>query len=169
MAKDRRFSLRLPDNIKAKIEEERTRRRGRVSENAVIVAALKAYFDPDEADKKDIALLRRLDMIERQLRLLKTQNEAIAESFGVYARSYFAEAIALRKSNAITPADLEVARMQADAVYKAFIERVGANLNLGGEFFKNIPDQVFDPSQFTTREIEDGTIVDTEDEGNPDE
>lgn len=163
------FHLKLPDSIRKQLEELYDRRRGRVSLTEIIIAALKSYLDPDEADKKEMALLKRLEAMDRHLNLLKTQNEAIAETLSVFIKVYITDMITLKNVSAVTPEMVRIAHLQTDAVYQKILERISANLNLGGEFFKNIPDQVFDPGQFTTREIEDGTIVDTEDEGNPDE
>lgn len=145
--------IRVPVSIKKQIEETRASRRGQVNQTEIILAALRTYFDPTEADKREVALLRRLEMIERQIQLLKVQNEAIAESFSIFVKTYFAESIALRKANAIKTEDLTTARMQADAVYLKFIEKVGQNLNVGGEFFKNVPDQIFAPCQFSTHDV----------------
>lgn len=148
--------IRLPVSIKRQIEELAAKRHGRVSQTDIVIAALREYFDPNEADKKEVALLKRLEAMDRQLTHLKTQNEAIAESFAVYVRAYLTDMIALRGVTGINNEAITNARLKTDAVFKKFLEKIASNLNIGGEFFRNLPDQVFDHGQFATREIEDG-------------
>lgn len=147
--------IRLPVSIKRQIEELAAKRHGRVSQTDIVIAALREYFDPDEADKKEMALLRRLEAMDRQLTLLKRQNETIAEAFGTFVKLYFTDMEALMEAADVTDKAIEMAELHSDSAYKNYLEGVAKKLNYGGEFFRNLPDQVFDPGQFATREIND--------------
>lgn len=151
--------IRMPLNIKRQIEELRANRRGQVNQTQVILAALRDFFDPDEANKKEIALLRRLNAIDRQLTHLKVQNEVIAEAFAAFIKNYFRDTLTLRMSTGITEGMLNTARGKTDALYQKYLERLSNTLNLGGEFFRRIPDQIFEPGQFAQQESRGDEVV----------
>lgn len=75
-----RHTFRLPPDLATKIADYAARKR--VSQAAVVEAAVASHLSPDGADRLEAALARRLDHMARQIerleRHLKISNEAIS-------------------------------------------------------------------------------------------
>lgn len=75
-----RHTFRLPPTLSSKLADYAARKR--VSQAAVVEAAVASHLSPDGADRLEAALARRLDRIARQIerleRHVKISNEAVA-------------------------------------------------------------------------------------------
>jgi predicted transcriptional regulator len=75
-----RHTFRLPPDLATRLADYAARKR--VSQAAVVEAAVASHLSPDGADRLEAALARRLDRIARQIerleRHVKISNEAIA-------------------------------------------------------------------------------------------
>ena len=75
-----RHTFRLPPNLSSRLADYAARKR--VSQAAVVEAAVASHLSPDGADRLEAALARRLDRMARQIerleRHVKISNEAIA-------------------------------------------------------------------------------------------
>ena len=75
-----RHTFRLPPDLAARLADYAARKR--VSQAAIVEAAVASHLSPDGADRLEAALARRLDRMARQIerleRHVKISNEAIA-------------------------------------------------------------------------------------------
>ena len=75
-----RHTFRLPPSLSSRLADYAARKR--VSQAAVVEAAVTSHLSPDGADRLEAALARRLDRMARQIerleRHVKISNEAIA-------------------------------------------------------------------------------------------
>lgn len=72
-----RHTFRFPPNLSSRLADYAARKR--VSQAAVVEAAVASHLSPDGADRLEAALARRLDRMARQIeRHVKISQEAVA-------------------------------------------------------------------------------------------
>lgn len=108
--------------------------RPEVSKAAIVDAALAAFLSPEADDKRDAAIIRRLDKIDRRLEKLEEQSTIISEAIGLSVWSAYLYA------PLIPEAEREPAHALANKRYQFFLSELGRKLTSGsslGERVKN--------------------------------
>ena len=96
-----------------------------ISKAAIVDAALAAFLSPEADDKRDAAIIRRLDKIDRRLEKLEEQNVVISETLAIIAH------ICLYFASAIPEAEKEAANALCNKRYEIFLSTLGKRLAAG--------------------------------------
>ncbi len=96
-----------------------------ISKAAIVDAALAAFLSPEADDKRDAAIIRRLDKIDRRLENLEEQNLIISEAIGLSAWSGYFHA------PRVPEAEREAAQALADHRFQNFLRLLGRQLANG--------------------------------------
>lgn len=96
-----------------------------VSKASIVDAALAAFLSPEADDKRDAAIIRRLDKIDRRLEKLEEQNLIISEAIGLSVWSgYF-------YVPRVPEVEREAAQALADQRFQHFLRLLGRQLGNG--------------------------------------
>lgn len=83
-----RHTFRLPPDLSRQLADYAGRKR--VSQAAIVEAALASFLSPDGPERMEAAFSRRLDRISRQLEKLDYHVEVGNEAFALYVRRWLA-------------------------------------------------------------------------------
>lgn len=100
-----RHTFRLPPDLSRQLADYAGRRR--VSQAAVVEAALASFLSPDGPERMEAAFSRRLDRISRQLEKLDYHVEVGNEAFALYLRRWLAVTRAPEEIDAGLRAEVE--------------------------------------------------------------
>lgn len=96
-----------------------------ISKAAIVDAALAAFLSPEADDKRDAAIIRRLDKIDRRLEKLEEQNVVISETLAIIAH------ICLYFAPVIPEAEKDAANALCNKRYETFLNTLGKRLAAG--------------------------------------
>ncbi|WP_291078181.1 CopG family transcriptional regulator [Hyphomonas sp.] len=117
------------------------------SESQIVDQALAAYFSREYEDKRDGALIRRLDRIARQYEGLRRGQIISAEAFALFVR-YFLTVIP-----PVDTAHKEAAKAQGQNRFEGFLDSLRTVLADGDKIlFSAVDDILVDESAFFTAE-----------------
>lgn len=132
--------LRIPRTLKKQYEASLATRPN-VSLNDVMTHALEKYFDPNEAEKREAGLIRRLDSIDRRILNMNRSVEITAETVALLTRTLLTLIPQL-------PEDQEAAARQTGGLrYRKFLTMLSEILGSGGKFIPEI-ERVFGANEF---------------------
>ncbi|RVH62691.1 CopG family transcriptional regulator [Sinorhizobium meliloti] len=118
--KKQRLSVYLEPNLKRKLCDFAERRDQ--SRSLIAEAAIASFLSPDADDRKEAALVKRLDRIERHLQRLDRDLEIVGETLALFVRFWLG-------STPPIPEDAQVvARAQGAERYEKFMEALGRRL-----------------------------------------
>ena len=140
--------VRLPKNLASQYKQFKILKGRNKSLNDIYLTALELFFSPDEADKKEAALARRLDHLDRRLKLLSKGQEVLAETLALYIRTYLTTSIELPEDQRT------VAFAQAKKRWKKFLEILSERVGGGQILFTDLPEKVFKPEDFAEHQTE---------------
>ena len=129
-----KHTFRLPVDLTRQLAEHARSRR--VSQTAVVEAALAAFLSPDGADRLEAALGRRLDRITRQADRLEWNVDLVNETLALFIRFWLT-------SNAPLP-DTALAAAQAmgrerwERFVQSLARRMESGPRLGREISRDI-------------------------------
>lgn len=83
-----RHTFRLPPDLSRQLADYAGRKR--VSQAAIVEAALASFLSPDGSERMEAAFSRRLDRISRQLEKLDYHVEVGNEAFALFVRRWLA-------------------------------------------------------------------------------
>ena len=130
-----KFSIRLPDDMNAKLEDHCKRRRG-VTKTAIVEAAVKDFLYPPEKESTEAVISRHLGRIDRKLQTIERDNEILGEALGLFIRVWLTNTMDL-------PADQkELAERTGGRRYKSYLKVLGERLQAGKCLFDDIPKEV---------------------------
>ncbi|PHR54946.1 MAG: CopG family transcriptional regulator [Robiginitomaculum sp.] len=116
-------------------------------ESEIVDEALSAYFSHERDDKRDAAIIRRLDRMTRQVEGLKRNQIISSEAFALYVR-YF-----LTVTPSVPPQDKNAARSQGAVRFEGYLESLKRLLDNGERvLFTALEDVVIDESAYFTQE-----------------
>lgn len=115
-----RHTFRLPPELADQLAEHATRKR--VSQAAVVEAALAAFLSPAGIERVEAALIRRLDRMSKQLDKLDYHVEVGNEALALYVRAW------LTANPALPPSRLPAAQAQAQQRFAAFVEALARRM-----------------------------------------
>ncbi|MBX9924922.1 MAG: CopG family transcriptional regulator, partial [Hyphomicrobiaceae bacterium] len=106
------------------------------SQSLVAEAAIASFLSPDAADRREAALGKRLDQIDRRMARMERDTGIAIETLAVFIRFWLATTPALAEPAA------EAARAKAGQRYDAFVTALGRRLAKGPRLRQEIPDDV---------------------------
>ena len=125
-----KHTVRLPVDLTRQLADRARARR--VSQTAILEAALASFLSPDGADRLEAAVSRRLDRLTRQLERLEWHVELSNETLALFIRFWLT-------TNAPLP---DTARAAAQAMGKERWEAFVASLNRRMEFGPRLKNEI---------------------------
>jgi hypothetical protein len=114
-----------------------------LSKSSLVAAALASFLSPDNADRREAAIAKRLDRLTQQLHKLERDQNILIETVALYVRYYFSV------SPALPEAHQEAARGQGRVRFDQFVQQLGRHLQRGHSLVREVYDEMFpDESQF---------------------
>lgn len=123
VAKRIKHTFRLPPELSSHLANYAARKR--VSQALVVETALASYLSPDNMERMEAALVRRLDRLNRQANRLDYHVEVTNETLALFIRFWLI-------SNAPLPdTALPAAQAKGKERYQAFVEALARKMELG--------------------------------------
>lgn len=124
-----RHTVRLPHDLSARLVDFAARKR--VHKSAIMQAAIESFLSPDNSERMEAALTRRLDHISRHVERLERDIEIGNEALALFVHFWLTTTPAL-------PADqMDAARASGRKRYSDFVsavgDRVGSRNSLAGD------------------------------------
>jgi DNA-binding transcriptional MocR family regulator len=110
--------------------------RKKLSQSAIIQAAVTSFLSPDGADRREAAFTRRLDLLTRQIQRLERNAGVTMETLAMFVR--FLSTI----TPPLPPDDQAALQAKGRERYEGFVEALGRRLQKGQSFLNEIPDDV---------------------------
>lgn len=121
--KKQRLSVYLDPDLKRRLADFADRRKQ--STSVIAEAAIASFLSPDANERKEAAIVRRLDRLDRQLQRLERDAEITSETLALFIRFWLNSTVALPESGQA------VARAQAASRYEKFLDALGQHLATG--------------------------------------
>lgn len=118
-----KHTFRLPPQLSRQLADYAGRRR--VSQAAVVEAALASFLSPDGSERLEAAFSRRLDRISRQLDRLGYHVDVGNEAFALYLRRWLAV------TTASSGNETAAARAEVEKRFAFFIEALARRMETG--------------------------------------
>ncbi len=115
-----RHTFRLPPELADQLADYASRKR--VSQAAVVEAALASFLSPDSSERMEAAFSRRLDRISRQLDKLDYHIEVGNEAIALFVRTW------LISNPALPDSQLPAAQAQAQERFTAFVSALARRM-----------------------------------------
>src|SRR3979490_539774 len=128
--KKAQLSIYLDREIFASLEAYATRQ-GK-PKSLVAEAAIASFLSPDDSDRREAAIAKRLDRIVRVLERLERNDGIKLETIGLFIRFWLPSAPALPRQS--SPA----ARAKGAERYDRFVEALGRRLSSGSTVLKEV-------------------------------
>jgi DNA-binding transcriptional MocR family regulator len=129
-----RMNVYLPPELLQQIAELASRRK--LSQSAIVEAAVTSFLSPDGADRREAAFTRRLDRLTRQVQRLERNTGITLEALAMFVRFWLT----------VTPPLPDEAQSAAQAKgrqrYEGFVEALGRRLQKGQSFLNEIPEDI---------------------------
>ena len=109
--------------------------RKKLSQSAIIQAAVTSFLSPDGADRREAAFTRRLDLLTRQIQRLERNAGVTMETLAMFVRFLLTVTPPL-------PPDDAALQAKGQQRYEGFVEALGRRLQKGQSFLNEIPDDV---------------------------
>ena len=132
--KKRQISVYLDPDIMAMLADYAARREQ--SQSMIAEAAIASFLSPDEAERREAVVAKRLDQIDRRLARLERDLGISVETLAVFVRFWLTTTPALPEPAA------QAARAKAGERYEAFITALGRRLAKGPKLRQEIPEDV---------------------------
>ena len=126
-----RHTFRLPPDLSRQLADFAGRKR--VSQAAIVEAALASFLSPDGSERMEAAFSRRLDRISRQLDKLDYHIEVGNEAFALFMRRWLAITRAPDEIDAGLRAEVE---KRFTHFVEALARRVGGGARLSDELVR---------------------------------
>lgn len=115
-----RHTFRLPPQLASQLADYASRKR--VSQAAVVEAALASFLSPDGSERLEAAFSRRLDRISRQLEKLGYHVEVGNEAIALFVRFW------LTANPPLPASQLSAAQAQANERFSGFISALAKRM-----------------------------------------
>jgi hypothetical protein len=116
--------------------------RKKLSQSAIVEAAVMSFLSPDAADRREAAFTRRLDRLIRQIQRLERNTGITMEMLALFARFF------LTVTPPLPPDAQAAAQAKGQQRYEGFVETLGRRLQKGQSVLNEIPEDVEEkPSQ----------------------
>jgi hypothetical protein len=128
--KKAQLSIYLDQEIFRSLEAYATRQRK--PKSLVVEAAIASFLSPDDSDRREAALAKRLDRIVRVLERLDRNDGVTLETIALFIRFWLTSTPALPEQS--SPA----ARAKGAERYDRFVEALGRRLSSGSTVLKEV-------------------------------
>lgn len=132
--KKAQISVYLDPDVMTKLADYAARRSH--SQSLVAEAAIASFLSPDAADRREAALAKRLDQIDRRMARMERDTGIAIETLAVFIRFWLATTPALPEPAA------QAARAKGTERYDAFVTALGRRLAKGPRLRQEIPEDV---------------------------
>ncbi len=132
--KKKRLSIYLDPELMGLLADYADRREQ--SRSMIAEAAIASFLSPDADERKEAAIAKRLDRIDRAVQRLERDIGIANEAFALFVRSW------LTATPPLPEAAQAAARAQAGERYDRFIEALGRRLARGPRLKHEVPDDV---------------------------
>jgi hypothetical protein len=143
-----RMNVYLPPEVLQQIADLASRRR--LSQSAIVEAAVTSFLSPDGADRREAAFARRLDRLTRQVQRLERNAGITMETLAMFVRFF------LTVTPPLPPDAHASAQAKGQKRYEGFVEALGQRLQKGQSFLKEIPEDVGNGPSHGIRDDESG-------------
>jgi len=146
-AQRRRLSVYLDADVMLSLAHAEQHHQGR---SAAAEAVIASFFSPDADERREAAVVKRLDRIDRRMQRLERDLGIAVETLAVFVRFWLA----------LTPQLPEIAqaaaRSKAQARYDSFLEALGRRLTEGAMLRREIGEDT-EPQSATATGVRPGT------------
>jgi hypothetical protein len=104
-------------------------------------AAIASFLSPDDAERREAVVAKRLDQIDRRVARLERDVGISVETLAIFVRFWLATTPALPEPAA------QAARAKAGERYEAFIAALGRRLAKGPKLRQEVPEDVISRTQ----------------------
>ena len=108
------------------------------SRSLIAEAAIASFLSPDDAQRREVVVAKRLDQIDRRMTRLERDVGIAVETLAVFIRFWITTTPALPEPAA------QAARAKSAERYEAFITALGRRLVKGPKLRQEIPEDVSD-------------------------
>lgn len=106
------------------------------SQSMIMEAAIASFLSPDDAERREAVVARRLDQLDRRMTRLERDLGIAVESLAVFIRFWLTTTPALPEPAA------QAARAKAGERYEAFITALGRRLAQGPKLRQEVSEEV---------------------------
>ena len=106
------------------------------SQSMIAEAAIASFLSPDDAERREAAIAKRLDQLDRRMNRLERDIGISVETLAIFVRFWLATTPALPEPAA------QAARAKAGERYEAFITALGRRLAKGPKLRQEISEDV---------------------------
>lgn len=142
------IAFRCPKTIRREVDQHK-RSNPRMTLNDIYIEALEKYFSPPDSDQKEAAFAKRLDRIDRRLKIQHKDLEIMSEVLALFIRTWFTTAVEL--SDDQKPAAYAAAKRRWERFLELTADRVGKGKNL----FSDLPETIFRVEDFIQDESQE--------------
>ena len=132
--KKTQISVYLDPDIMTMLADYAARREQ--SQSMIAEAAIASFLSPDEAERREAVIAKRLDQFDRRLARLERDLGISVETLVVFVRFW------LNTTPALPEPAAQAARAKAGERYEAFITALGRRLAKGPKLRQEIPEDV---------------------------
>jgi hypothetical protein len=124
------------------------------TQSAIVAAALSSFLSPDGADRREAAIISRLDRLSHQFDRLERDQTILIETVALFVR------YTLSVSAPIPEAHQTAARAQGRMRFNQFVDQLGRHLQRGGSLVRQVHQEIVpDESGFAGLADDDETTA----------
>ena len=123
----------------------------RVTQSAVISAALASALSPDGLDRREAALAKRLDRTSALLERMERNQNILVETLALFIR------YELSVSTLVPESHQEAVRAQGKARFEKFVEQLARHLQRGGSLVRDLHAEIFPDEPAFDHSDDDGS------------
>lgn len=141
------------------IEPEHAKRLRRLAamksetQSAIVAAALSSFLSPDGADRREAAIISRLDRLSHQFDRLERDQTILIETVALFVR------YTLSVSAPIPEAHQTAARAQGRVRFNQFVDQLGRHLQRGGSLVRQVHQEIIPNENDFSGMSDDETIA----------
>ncbi len=132
--KKQRLSVYLEPDLKRRLSEFADRREQ--SASLIAEAALASFLSPDADERKEAAMVKRLDRLDRSLHRLERDLEITSEMLALFIRFWLTSTVALPENSQAA------ARSIGGERYERFIASLGRRLSQGRKLQQELSEEI---------------------------
>lgn len=132
--KKAQISVYIDPDIMTMLADHAARREQ--SQSMIAEAAIASFLSPDDAERREAAIAKRLDQLDRRMTRLERDIGISVETLAIFVRFWLATTPALPEPAA------QAARAKAGERYEAFITALGRRLAKGPKLRQEISEDV---------------------------
>ncbi|GLI98018.1 CopG family transcriptional regulator [Sphingobium sp. BS19] len=129
-----KFTVRLPPDLLRQLGDHA--RAKRVSQTAVVEAALQSFLSPDGPERLEAAFARRLDRMARQYDRLAWNVDLTTETLALFVRLWLIHSVPLPDANA--PETKAMGRKRWDGFVQSLMRKMERGTRLGAEISQDV-------------------------------